>query len=148
MMHRSGPVQHHTSTRRRVVLLVEDNVDAQEIYSQTLAREGFEVTQARSLAEARDAARVRPPDVVVLDCRLPDGDGLELARLWRSSSEMASVPVVVLTAFSARQDVEAALLAGADAFLVKPCPSHVLAKQIERVLTGARPSQRLRRPAV
>lgn len=120
-------------------------MDAQDIYSKTLAHEGFEVVQARSLAEAREAARARRPDVVVLDCRLPDGDGLELASAWRASREMEDVPVIVLTAFSARQDVEAALLAGADAFLVKPCPGNVLAKQIERVLTGTRPSQRLRR---
>lgn len=128
------------------MLLVEDNIDAQDIYSKTLEHEGFDVVQARSLAEADAAARARQPDVVVLDCRLPDGDGLELARTWRESSAMSSVPVIVLTAFSARQDVEAALLAGADAFLVKPCPGNVLAKQIERVLSGTRPSQRLRRP--
>lgn len=141
-------MQPRTLARRRVVLLVEDNVDAQDIYSKTLAHEGFEVVQARSLAEARDAARRQQPDVVVLDCRLPDGDGLELAQAWRASAAMSSVPVIVLTAFSARQDVEAALLAGADAFLVKPCPGHILARQIERVLTGTRPSQRLRRPTL
>lgn len=141
-------MQPRTLARRRVVLLVEDNVDAQDIYSKTLAHEGFEVVQAKSLAEARDAARRQQPDVVVLDCRLPDGDGLELAQAWRASAAMSSVPVIVLTAFSARQDVEAALLAGADAFLVKPCPGHVLARQIERVLTGTRPSQRLRRPTL
>jgi DNA-binding response OmpR family regulator len=131
---------------RRVVLLVEDNVDAQDVYSTTLRHAGFEVVQARSLEEARDAARRVRPDVVVLDCRLPDGDGLELAHSWRTHETMAKVPVIVLTAFSARQDMEAALLAGADAFLVKPCPGHMLALQIEKVLAGQRPSQRLRKP--
>ena len=74
----------------------------------------------------------------------PDGDGLELARAWRRDGSMKDVPVIVLTAFSARQDVEAALLAGADAFLVKPVPGAVLAAQIEKVLAGTRPSQTLR----
>jgi DNA-binding response OmpR family regulator len=132
----------------RVVLLVEDNVDAQDVYSTTLRHAGYEVVQARTVAEAQDAARRLCPDVVVLDCRLPDGDGLELARSWRSHETMAKVPVIVLTAFSARQDVEAALLAGADAFLVKPCPGNMLAMQIEKVLSGTRPSQKLRKPAV
>jgi DNA-binding response OmpR family regulator len=135
-------------TRRVVVLLVEDNVDAQDVYSTTLRHSGYEVVQARSLEEAQDAARRIRPDVVVLDCRLPDGDGLELARSWRTHETMAKVPVIVLTAFSARQDMEAALLAGADAFLVKPCPGHMLALQIEKVLTGQRPSQRLRKQGV
>lgn len=131
---------------RRVVLLVEDNVDAQDVYSKTLRHAGFDVVQARSLEEAHAAAARVRPDVVVLDCRLPDGDGLELARGWRTHETMAKVPVIVLTAFSARQDMEAALLAGADAFLVKPCPGHMLAMQIEKVLRGQRPSQKLRKP--
>lgn len=137
--------QQQVLGRRRLVLLVEDNVDAQDVYSKTLRHAGFDVVQARSVAEAHDAARTVEPDVVVLDCRLPDGDGLELARSWRSHETMAKVPVIVLTAFSARQDMEAALLAGADAFLVKPCPGHMLAMQIEKVLSGQRPSQRLRK---
>ena len=106
----------------------------------------------RNMIEAiNDAHRVmmeRDPDVVVLDCRLPDGDGLELARGWKNHETMATVPVIVLTAFSARQDMEAALLAGVDAFLVKPCPGHLLALQIEKVLGGQRSSQRLRKPVL
>src|SRR5687768_4344884 len=135
--------QFQRAEARRVVLLVEDNVDAQEVYSKTLRHAGFEVVQARSVEEAHAAAARVDPDVVVLDCRLPDGDGLELAREWRTHPKMADVPVLVLTAFSARQDVEAALLAGADAFMVKPVPGHVLAMQIEKLLSGQRASQKL-----
>jgi DNA-binding response OmpR family regulator len=142
------PHVQRADARRRVVLLVEDNVDAQDVYSKTLRHAGFDVVQARSQKEAHEAARELRPDVVVLDCRLPDGDGLELARGWRSDATMAKVPVIVLTAFSARQDMEAALLAGVDAFLVKPCPGQMLALQIEKVLSGQRPSQNLRTPVL
>lgn len=137
--------QYPRGETRRLVLLVEDNVDAQDVYSKTLRHAGFDVVQARSLEEAHAAAARVRPDVVVLDCRLPDGDGLSLARGWRTHETMAKVPVIVLTAFSARQDMEAALLAGADAFLVKPCPGHMLAMHIEKVLSGQRPSSRLRK---
>jgi DNA-binding response OmpR family regulator len=126
------------------VLVVEDNVDAQVITTSTLQHFGYEVVKAESVDEARQLVRDRRPDVVILDCRLPDGDGLELARAWRRDPQMQNVPVIVLTAFSARQDVEAALLAGADAFLVKPTPAAVLAAQVQKVLGGARPSQTLR----
>ena len=139
------PVEQRKA-ERRLVLLVEDNVDAQDIYSASLIHAGFDVVKAPCIADAARAATARKPSVVVLDCRLPDGDGLELARAWRSEPFMSDVPIIVLTAFSSRQDVEAALLAGADAFLVKPIPGHVLASQIERVLMGTRPSQKLRKP--
>ena len=134
----------HPGPCARLVLVVEDNVDAQFITTSTLAHLGYEVMKADSLEEARQLAEKRRPDAVVLDCRLPDGDGLELARRWRSDASMKNVPIIVLTAFSARQDVEAALLAGADAFLVKPTPGAVLAAQLEKVLAGTRPSQPLR----
>ncbi|HVH43443.1 MAG TPA: response regulator [Labilithrix sp.] len=133
-----------SSSRGRVVLVVEDNVDAQVITTSSLKHFGYEVMKAGSIQEARQLARRRKPDVVVLDCRLPDGDGLELAGLWRTDPTMMDVPIIVLTAFSARQDVEAALLAGADAFLVKPTPGDVLASHVAKVLGRSRPSQNLR----
>ena len=128
-----------------LVLVVEDNVDAQVITTTSLKHFGYEVISATTLKEARELARAQAPDAVVLDCRLPDGDGLELARAWQRDPDMKNVPIVVLTAFSARQDVEAALLAGADAFLVKPTSADVLAAQLGKVLGGhRRPSQSLR----
>jgi DNA-binding response OmpR family regulator len=137
-------VVNNPDVRRSLVLVIEDNVDAQLITGSMLAHFGYEVIEAESLAEARRVAKNRKPDVVVLDCRLPDGDGLELAQEWRRDPQMKDVPIVCLTAFWARQDMEAALLAGVDGFLVKPCPGAVLVAQIERVLVGRRPSQTLR----
>lgn len=132
------------SRRTGLVLVVEDNDDAQIITTTSLTHFGYEVMTAGTLKEARELVRQRSPDAVVLDCRLPDGDGLELARAWQRDPVMKNVPIVVLTAFSARQDLEAALLAGADAFLVKPTSADALAAQVERVLEGDRPSQTLR----
>jgi CheY-like chemotaxis protein len=108
-----------------LVLVVEDNLDAQTITAAILAHRGYAVMKVGSVCEAREIVQRRRPDVVVLDCKLPDGDGLELAKQWRSDPMMRRIPIVVLTAFSARQDVEAALLAGVDAFLVKPVTSVV-----------------------
>ena len=126
------------------MLIVEDDVDAQLITAATLRHFGYEVVKADSVEGARQVTRELRPDVVILDCRLPDGDGLELAQMWRKDARMKDVPIIVLTAGSARQDVEAALLAGADAFLVKPVPGAVLAMQVEKLLIGRRPSQTLR----
>ncbi|HEY8074400.1 MAG TPA: response regulator [Labilithrix sp.] len=131
---------------RRRVLLVEDNADALVIYGESLRFVGWQVFEAASIAEAEMLVADGAPDVVVLDCRLPDGDGLGLLERWRRpGSPMREVPVVVVTASSVRQDVEAALLAGADVFVPKPCPGNVLALHVERALTGKRASARLRR---
>jgi DNA-binding response OmpR family regulator len=144
MLHPDRDMSALPRVRTPLVLVVEDDADAQVITGGMLRHFGHEVMDAGTLADARRLAAERKPDVVVLDCRLPDGDGLELARAWRSDPTMKNVPIIVLTAFSARQDVEAALLAGADAFLVKPVPSAVLAAQVDKLLAGTRPSQKLR----
>jgi DNA-binding response OmpR family regulator len=131
---------------RKLVLLVEDNVDALDIYASSLRFAGYEVTEAPTLEDARSAVRARRPDIVVLDCRLPDGDGLMMLERWRyAGNVMRDVPVIVLTASVHRQDIDAALLAGADQFVPKPCPGNVLALHVARALDGTRPSARLRR---
>jgi DNA-binding response OmpR family regulator len=131
---------------RRLVLLVEDNDDARDIYASSLRFAGYDVDEAESIQQAEDHVRARRPDVVVLDCRLPDGDGLGLLERWRRhGAVMSEVPVVVVTASETRQEVEAALLAGADIFVPKPCPGNVLAMHVERALTRTRTSTSLRR---
>ena len=135
-----------TTPRRKVVLLVEDNLDALEMYASALRAAGYYVVEAQALEEAKGAVRTVCPDVVVLDCRLPDGDGLSLLAAWRATqSAIANVPVIVISASAYRQDVEAALLAGADQFVPKPCPGNVLTLHVTRALDRSRPSARLRR---
>lgn len=120
----------------KTVLVVEDDRDAREIYIATLGHAGFRVVAAKNLAEARAAVAKKVPDVVVLDCRLPDGSGIDLLRTWKASKAMAHTPVVVVTAFSEAEHVEGARRAGADAFMVKPCPGDALAAFLERLLVA------------
>ena len=145
---KSSPLRSRESAAPKRVLLVEDNVDALEIYGASLRHAGFEVTLAPTLEEAESAVRDARPDIVVLDCRLPDGDGLLMLERWRRRGTMMEVPVIVLTASVHRQDIDAALLAGADQFVPKPCPGNVLAMHVARALDGSRPSARLRRVSV
>ena len=131
---------------RKVVLVVEDHVDMLELYAASLRQAGFFVIEAETIAAARDAVHGPCPDLVVLDCSLPDGDGLALLQTWREGSTgLAKVPVIVLTGSAECQDVEAALLAGADQFVPKPGPSNVHTLHVTRALDGTRPSARLRR---
>ena len=120
------------------VLLVEDDPDARYIYASCLRHAGFKVIPVATAREAAEAAQKRAPEIVVLDRRLPDRDGLDLARQWRrfAATTMARVPIVILTAFTAKSDIEAALAAGCDAFLGKPCPGHVLAGEVARLCVG------------
>lgn len=105
------------------VLLVDDH----ELIRQGLRR-AFErdvefqvVGEAGSVSEATRLAGALRPDVVVIDVRLPDGSGLELARTLRAARE--DVGLVVLTMYAGDDQLFAALDAGASAFVPKSAPS-------------------------
>jgi DNA-binding NtrC family response regulator len=130
-------------SQRKTVLLVEDDYDARAIYRATLKYAGYRVIEAPTVKDARDAVRAVVPDVVILDCRLPDGDGLQLVNAWRGG-KMAQVPVIVVSAHRERQDLDAALMAGADSFVPKPVPGNVLAAHVDRAIRAGAPTRRVR----
>lgn len=99
------------------VLVVEDDANIRALVQTSLAVEGFEVQTAVSLSEARALLLHSPPDVVVLDLGLPDGDGLELVQYIRRQH---ALPILVVSARYQEEQKIRVLDAGADDYLVKP----------------------------
>ena len=120
----------------RPILLVEDNDSLRAMLRHALEAQGHAVIEARDQAEAAQALRSTPPDVVLSDLRLPDGDGLGVLR---ASKELdPELPVIVMTAFGSIQDAVAAMKEGALDFLAKPVdPDHLLLL-VERALAQRR----------
>jgi two-component system sensor histidine kinase HydH len=123
-----------TSQRARV-LLVDDNEALVENLATILDDEGYEVltapTGTRALAAARSGF-----DVALLDVRLPDADGTELAEKLREISPEGAI--VLLTGFATLETAIAAVRAGAFAYLVKPCSTPDLLLTIEQALRQVR----------
>src|SRR4051794_20792810 len=109
------------------VLIVEDEEAIAEPLAEGLRREGFEVTCAATGAEALAAAE---PDVVLLDLRLPDVDGLDVCRRLR---ERSSIPIIVVTARGEEADRVVGLELGADDYVVKPFGLRELIARIRAV---------------
>ena len=99
------------------VLVVEDDREIRALMQSSLAVEGFDVRTAASLSEAGALLRHDPPDVIVLDLGLPDGDGVQLVREVRRQQ---SVPIIVVSARHQEAQKIALLDAGADDSLTKP----------------------------
>ncbi len=99
------------------VLVVEDDREIRTLVQSALALEGFDVQTAVSLSEAQALLQHRPPELIVLDLGLPDGEGLQLVRLVRQQS---SLPIVVISARHQEAQKIALLDAGADDYLSKP----------------------------
>ena len=114
------------------LLLVEDEPEMASMLASVLRTRGMVVDIARSLAVAREAIRSAEHDVVLLDRKLPDGDGLELIPLLRAAER--HTPVIVLSALGATEDRIAGLDSGADDYLPKPFSSDELMARLRAVL--------------
>lgn len=103
------------------ILIVEDHADIRRLIRMTLEFEPVEIHEAPDAETGLRAARALRPDLVLLDLMMPGGmDGLGLCRALRADPALAEVPVVVLSARGQASDRQAAMDAGANAYLVKP----------------------------
>jgi two-component system response regulator RegX3 len=125
------------------ILLVEDEDTIADPLADGLRREGFDVERAATGAAALEAA---PADLVLLDLRLPDTDGLDVCRRLRERSD---VPIIVVTARGEEADRVVGLELGADDYVVKPFGLRELIARIRAVtrrtsVRDARPGEPLR----
>jgi CheY-like chemotaxis protein/two-component sensor histidine kinase len=108
------------SGKGRRILVVEDDAFSRYGLKSLLESEGYEVTEAGALAEAEASALRLPPDVMILDITLPDGDGAEWLQLVAKRDGKVSFPVIVLTGITADEDTRRIERAGVFAILQKP----------------------------
>jgi len=116
----------------REVLVVEDEPDMVATYERLLRRQGCRTTSARSCAAGLRAIAIGPPDLLITDLRLPDGDGLVLIRAARALPTPA--PVIVVSGFAFGASREAATQAGATAILSKPFSTDEFTRLVRAIL--------------
>jgi len=121
------------------LLIVDDEAALREPLAEYLSRQGFDVTQAASAAEARSQIRddqnnAGAPDLVLLDIMMPGEDGLSLCR---HLVESRAIPTIFLTAKGEATDRIVGLEIGADDYVVKPFEPRELVARIRSVLRRA-----------
>ncbi len=112
------------------VLIVDDEPQARRVLRTALVAHGFEVNEAVSGEEAVQKLREEPPDVILLDLKMPGMGGLEACREIRASSQ---VPVIVVSAKKSEKNRTEAFEAGADQYVAKPCGIQELVARIRAV---------------
>jgi DNA-binding NtrC family response regulator len=113
------------------ILVVDDEINLRRAVCRGLELRGHRAVQAGALGEARRRLLTEAPDAVLLDLKLPDGDGLELLDELRR--DRPGTPVVILTAYGDVDSAVRALKAGAEDFFEKPFELEALALVLERV---------------
>jgi two-component system cell cycle response regulator len=118
------------------VLIVEDSRTQAERLRYYLERNGFAVASAVNGREALDLLKESLPSLIVSDVVMPEMDGYELCRCIRRDTQLAGVPVILLSALTGATDVIDGLASGATDFLVKPYTEEALIARISRALTN------------
>ena len=118
------------------ILIVEDNALNIKLFCDLLEAHGHEPEAVTDSRNALDAARGFSPDLVITDIQLPHVSGLDLIRLIRKDEQLAGVPIMAVTAYSARGDEERIRAAGAQAYVSKPISVVKFAQTVEELLTA------------
>ena len=117
------------------ILLVNNSVDERYVYTRAMRSSGYRVVLAETTFLAYQIAITRPTDIVVTDVRCAGSmTGLELTHRLRTHTRTCTVPIIVITTETRRQDAELALKAGADMFLEAPVLGDVLREHVVRLL--------------
>jgi two-component system cell cycle response regulator DivK len=116
------------------ILIVEDNALNIKLFCDLLEAHGHEPEAVTDSRQAIDAAHEFSPDLVITDIQLPHVTGLDLIRLIRADDQLAEVPIMAVTAYSARGDEERIRAAGAQAYVSKPISVMRFAQTVEQLL--------------
>lgn len=117
------------------VLLIEDDDTQRLVAAYALRKAGHEVREAGDGVQGLTAARELPPDAIVCDVMMPGMNGYEVLTHLRADAQLATVPVVLLTAMSDRQHMRQGMTAGADDYLTKPYKPGELCEAVMAVLS-------------
>jgi DNA-binding response OmpR family regulator len=115
-----------------LVLLIDDDAELSEMAKELLVQHGFVVHSAATWQAAQLAMKHMKPDLLLLDVMLPDGNGFDICRRWRSDGN--STAILMLTALGAPMDRVLGLELGADDYIAKPFEPLELVARIRALL--------------
>ncbi len=123
------------SSGETTVLIVEDDPDQLALADLRVSMAGYRVRVAQNTSQLLEELRGwQPPDVILLDVMLPDGDGFEILASLRRHATLALLPVVMLTVLAGTDNIRRGLALGADGYITKPYTKNLLVEIIRAVI--------------
>jgi CheY-like chemotaxis protein len=116
------------------VMVVDDAYSELQVMETILRSAGYEVVTYLDGDELEEKIAKERPDVVLLDIRLPDMNGLEVSRQVRASESLQHTKVIAVSACAFPSDVSQALESGCHSFLQKPCLPDALVQEMNRLI--------------
>lgn len=115
------------------ILIVEDDADLREVLTLLLSANYHVVTASDGVTGLKAALR-DPPDLILLDLKMPHMDGYQTCGLIRADNEFKSTPIIVMSGYGGENELSRALEAGATQFISKPFDSEDLIERVDNQL--------------
>jgi CheY-like chemotaxis protein len=107
------------SNSKKSIMIVEDEPDLAEIYQTLLKKAGYSVTLAHNGKEALNLATEHPPQLILLDLRMPIMDGVEFLKEYDLKEKHPNVKVIVFSNYDLQDEIDDAYRLGADRYVLK-----------------------------
>lgn len=125
------------------ILLVDDEQKVLDLITFRLQHLGYHVVSTNNGEDAISLVEEQRPDLIILDVTMPGVDGLTVCSRLKKSERFGAIPILMLTARSDVEDVNKAMAAGADDYIVKPYDPAVLQVKLQRYLGGRKAGSRM-----
>lgn len=119
------------------ILVIDDSPTVSNTVGWILNDFGYEVRMAPDGLSALSTIHIFKPDLLLLDVKLPHVDGIKLCEMLRNHAAYASLPIVMLSGLSSQKDIDRALAAGANSYVVKPVNDEKLIAIIRQELENS-----------
>src|SRR5438094_127549 len=124
--------------RKPKILYIEDNPENRMLVRAVLEAAGYDLVEAEDGLAGIEAAIREEPALILLDINLPGVDGYEIVAILKSFPNLASTPVIAVTAYAMQGDRQRTLVAGCDGYLQKPINVDAFPRQVAEFLGGKR----------
>lgn len=119
----------------KTILFIEDESSLQKSFGEILKQEGYEMISALDGEAGLKLAKIKKPDLILLDLILPKIHGFDVLKQLKKNKETKDIPVIVLTNLEDMKDIEKAIELGATTYLVKiSYPLEEVVKKIKKTL--------------
>ena len=125
------------SSNPKTILIVEDESDTAEMYTQMLERNGYVVLKASGGVAAMQHLLHEKIDLILLDLMMPDVSGLEVLRFLRREPQLQDLPVIIVSAKGLPEDIEKGMQAGASLYITKPIGYREFIRAVGEVLQSS-----------
>lgn len=114
----------------KTVLIVEDEPRNLKLIRDLLNVVGYETLEATDGGKGLELARTQKPDLILMDIAIPIIDGIEAMKILKADAKTKNIPIIALTAFAMKEEIEKIRAAGCDEYMTKPIDTREFLKKV------------------